>query len=139
MTAAIMKKAFDNHDNNIMTGPSNYIPTFDKFALKVFNQLSHNWKISRLLAASYLLNLLDHYFTKIIVKTINIALLQAKFSLILNDKSFNQLDNIVHIDGTKIRPCSMYKHYAYRAFAFDKISIYKYLQFVSIIKQSQQQ
>ncbi len=33
----------------------------------------------------------------------------------------------------------MYEHYAHRGFAFDRISIYKYLRFISIVKQSQQQ
>ena len=45
----------------------------------------------------------------------------------------------MHVDGTKIRLSLMYKHYAYQSFAFDRKSIYKYLQFVSIMKQFQQQ
>ena len=57
-----MRKAFNNHDNNIKTGLSNYILTLDKFALKAFNNLSHNREISEPLIASYFLNLLDHYF-----------------------------------------------------------------------------
>ncbi len=134
-----MRKAFDNHNNNITTGPSNYISTLDKFALKVFNQLSHNREISGPLVASYLLNLPDHYPPKAIVKIINIALFQARYSLILNSQNFHQSDDIVRVDGIKIRPYSMYEHYAYRGFVFDRISIYKYLQFVSIVKQSQQQ
>lgn len=73
------------------------------------------------------------------MKTINIALLQAKFLLILNGQSFNQSDDIVRVDGTKVRPCSMYEHYAHRGSAFDGISIYEYLRFVSIVKRSQQQ
>ncbi len=89
MVAAIVRKAFDDHDNNITTGPSNYTPTLDKFALKAFNRLSHDREISRPLVASYLLNLSDHYSPKAIMKTINIALLQAKFSLILNGQNFN--------------------------------------------------
>ncbi len=74
MAAAIVRKAFDYHDNNITTGFSNYIPTLDKFAWKVFNQLSHDWEISRPLVASHLLNLPDHYSAKVIIKIINIAL-----------------------------------------------------------------
>ncbi len=139
MAAAIVRKPFDDHENNITTGPSNYTSTLDQFALKAFNQLTHDREISGPLVASYLLNLLNHYFPKAIVKTINIALLQVKFSLILNSQNFNQSDDIVRVDGTKIRPCSMYKHYAHRGSAFDRISIYKYLQFVSIVKRSQQQ
>ncbi len=134
-----MRKAFDDHDNNITTGPSNYTPTLDKCALKAFNWLSHNREISEPLVASYLLNLPNHYFSKAIIKTMNNILLQAKFSLILNDQSFNQSDDIMHIDSTKIRPCSIYEHYVYRGFAFDRINIYEYLQIVSIVKQSQQQ
>ena len=139
MAAAIVRKAFNNHDNNITTCPSNYTPTLDKFALKVFNQLFHDQEINRPLVASYLLNLLDHYSLKAIVKNINIALFQTKFLLILNGKNFNQLDEIICVDGTKIRPCSIYEHYTYRGSIFDRISIYKYLQFISIVKLSQQQ
>ena len=134
IAAAIVRKTFDNHDNNITTGSSNYTPTFDKFALKAFNQLFHDRKISGLLVASYLLNLPDYYSPKAIGKTINITLLQAKFLLILNGKSFNQSDNIVRIDGTKIQPCSIYEHYAHRGSAFDRISIYKDWRFFSIVK-----
>ncbi len=84
MTVVMVRKAFDNPDNNITTCPSNYTPTLDKFALKAFNRLSHDREISGPLVAHYLLNLFDHYFPKAIVKIINIALLQAKFSMILN-------------------------------------------------------
>ncbi len=134
MAVAIMKKAFNDHDNKITTGPSNYTPTLDKFALKAFNQLSHDRKISGPLVASSLLNLPDHYLPKAIVKTINIALLQAKLLLILNCQNFNQSDNIIRVDSIKIRLCSMYEHYTHCGSAFDRISIYKYLQFVSIVK-----
>ncbi len=72
------------------------------------------------------------------MKTINIAPLQAKFSLILNGQSFNQSDDIVHVNGTIVQSYSMYEHYTHRGSAFDKISIYEYLQFVSIVKRSQQ-
>ncbi len=37
MAAAIVRKGFNDHNNNITTGLSNYTPTLDKFALKVFN------------------------------------------------------------------------------------------------------
>lgn len=51
---AIVRQAFNNYDNNITTGFSNYIFTFDKFVLKPFNRLSHNREISRLPVACYL-------------------------------------------------------------------------------------
>lgn len=134
-----MRKAFDNHNNNLTTNLSNYTLILDKFAIKAFYRWSYDREINKPLVASYLFNLLNHYFSKAIVKIINIALFQAKFLLILDDKSFNQSSNFLYIDNTKIWPCSIYEHYAHRDFAFDKTSIYKYLQFISIIKQSQKQ
>ncbi len=127
MAAAIVRKAFNNYDNNITTSPSNYIPTLDKFTFKTFNQLFHDREISGLLVASYLLNLSNHYSPKAIVKTINITLFQAKFSLILNGQSFNQSDDIICVDGTKIRLYLIYEHYAHRGSTFNRISIYEYL------------
>ncbi len=61
------------------------------------------------------------------MKTINIVFLWAKFLLILNGENFNQLDNIVCVDGKKVQTYSMYKYYTHCSSAFDKISIYKYL------------
>ena len=139
MAVAIVRKAFDNHDKDLTSTSVNYILTLDKFTLKAFNQLSHNWEISGPLVASYLLHLPDHYSQMKNLKMINIALLQAKFLLILNSQNFNQSNNIMQVDGSKVWPCSIYEHYAYRGFAFNEISIYKYLQFVFIMKQSQQQ
>ena len=83
--------------------------------------------MSEPLIASYLLNLLNHYSPKAIVKIIDIALFQAKFLLIMNSQSFNQSDDIVHVDSTKIWPCLIYEYYTYCDSAFDKINIYKYL------------
>ncbi len=137
MVAAIERKGFNNHDNNITTGFSNYTSTLNKFALKAFNWLFHDREISWPLVASYLLNLPHPYSPNVIITMINIALLQAKFLLILNCKSFNQSNNIVNIDGTKIRPCSIYEYYMHCNSLFNRISIYKYLQYDSIVKQSQ--
>ncbi len=85
----IMRKAFDNHNKDLTNNLINYTSSLDKFALKAFISLFHNWEISGLLVASYLLDLLDHYSPKANIKTINIFPLQAKFSLILNSQRFN--------------------------------------------------
>lgn len=37
MAVAILRKTFGNYNNNLITDPSNYTPTLDKFALKAFN------------------------------------------------------------------------------------------------------
>lgn len=102
MIVAIVWKAFNNHNNNLTIDSSNYISILNKFTLKTFYWLCYNREISGLLVIGYLLNLPDHYFAKTIVKIINITLLQAKFLWILNNTSFNQSDNIVHFDSTKI-------------------------------------
>lgn len=60
MAVVIVRKAFNDYDKNFTTSSSNYIPTLDKFPLKIFNQLSYDWEISGLLVASYLLNLPDN-------------------------------------------------------------------------------
>lgn len=75
MITAILKKVFDDHDKDSITTPSNFIPSFDKFALKSFNWLFYDCKISRSLVVNYLFSLSDHYLPKVIMKTINIALL----------------------------------------------------------------
>lgn len=78
---------------------------------------------------------MDFYSSKAIIKIINIALLQAKFLIILNNKSLSQLKNIVYIDNTKIWSHSIYEDYTHCDFVFDKISINEYLPFVFIVKQ----
>ena len=68
----IVRKTFNNHDNNIRSGSLNYRSTFNKFASKAFNQLFHHWEISELLIVSYLRNLSYYYSLKPIVKIIYI-------------------------------------------------------------------
>lgn len=77
MATAIVRKAFDNYDNVSIPILAAYTPTFNKLALKTFNQISHNWEMSGPLVASYLLNFADHYSKMVILKIINIALIQA--------------------------------------------------------------
>ena len=108
-----MKKTFKKHDKNLTSTSTNYIPTLDKFSLKAFNWLSYKHKVSGPLFASYLFDLPDHYSPKAIVKLININLLKIKFLLILNDKNFNQSNNIVCVNGAKVRMYFIYKHYAH--------------------------
>lgn len=100
MVIAIVKKAFKNL--NIKFGLASMILKLNKFAFKAFNWLSYNWKVSRLLIASFLFNLLNYYFLIAVIKTINIALLKTKFKLILNSQNLNQLDNIIHINSRKV-------------------------------------
>lgn len=52
----------------------------------------------------------------------------------MNNTSFNQLDKIIYVDDIKVQLYLLYKYYAYYSFAFDKINIYEYLIFISIIK-----
>lgn len=75
MAAVIVRKVFDNYDKDLTNSPTSYILSFNRFALKVVNQLFYNWEMSGLLVASYLLNLSDHSSAKANIKTINIAFL----------------------------------------------------------------
>ena len=84
-----MIKASEDNDKNPTSIFANYLLILNKFALKVFNWLSHNWKINKLLVTSFLFDLQKHNSLKVIVKTINIKLLKIKFSLILNGQNFN--------------------------------------------------
>lgn len=71
---AIMRKTFDNYDNNQTIDLFNYMFIFNKFTLKVFNWLFYGWQMNKSLVASYLLNLPNYYFLKTIIKIINIIL-----------------------------------------------------------------
>lgn len=120
MAMTLVRKAFEDHDKNSILDSANYTPMLDKFALKAFNQLSYDHEVSGPLVASYLLDLPNHYSSQVIVKSININLLKIKFPIILNGQNFNQSDDIVYVNGDKVRPCSIHKHYAYCGSTFEK-------------------
>lgn len=126
MAPAMVRKAFKDNDKNPTLTFTNYTPILDKFALKACNQLSHNHEVNGLLVASYLLDLLDHYFLKAIIKSIKINLLKIKFPLIMSNQNFNQSNNIISINNNKVKLCLIYKYYAYCGLTFKKISIYEY-------------
>lgn len=75
----------------------------NKFALKAFNQFSFNRKVSRPLNASFLLDLPNYYFSKVVVKTININLLKTKFLLILSSQNCNQQEKIICVNDAQVR------------------------------------
>lgn len=121
MAAILNKKAFKDLD--IKSGTINILLRLNKFVLKAFNQILYNWEVNELLVASFLLGFLNHHFSIVIVKTINIALLKTKFELILDSQDFNKLNGIMRINGRKIKPGLIYKHYIYCNLAFQKLSI----------------
>lgn len=75
MEVAIVRKAFDNLDRDLINSLTNYTLSLHKFVCKAFNQLSHDWEISELLVASYLLDLPNYDFLRLNIKIINIAFL----------------------------------------------------------------
>lgn len=89
MAAAIVKKAFDNHENQLNTGLNMYIALLDKFALKAFNQLFYNQEVDGLFVISFLLNLPDYYTPKTSFKNINLSTLKAKFLVFLTNFDFS--------------------------------------------------
>ena len=124
MAVAMIRKAFKDHNTRL--GITDILQGLDKFALKAFNQLLHNQKVSRPLVASFLLSFPNQYSLIAAVVTINIALLKTKFELILGGQDFNQSNDIIYVDNGKVKPCLMYKHSTYHSLAFEKLNIYKY-------------
>lgn len=124
MARTIVKKTFKNLYIRLDT--INASLKLNTFALKAFNCLLHDWKVNRLLVASFLFSFSDYYSLTAIIKTINIALLKIKFELILGGQDFNQLDNIIYVDNRKMRLYLIYKNYIYHSLVFQKLSIYKY-------------
>lgn len=101
MAAAIVRKTLKNLD--MKSNTTNALLKLDKFILKTFNWLLHNQEVSGLLVASFLLSLSNHYFSKIVVKTIYIVSLKTKCELILGGQNLNQLNDIVCINNKKVR------------------------------------
>lgn len=132
MATIIIKKAFEDLD--IKLGITNVSLKLNKFVLKMLNWLLHNQKINKLLVTSFLFDLPNHYFSIIVMKIINITLLNTKFKVILDGQDFNQSDDIMYINSGKLRLYLIYKHYIYHGLAFQKLNIYKYFQYISIIK-----
>lgn len=93
---ARVKKTFEDID--IRFGLDNATSSLDKFALKAFNQLFYDRKVSRSLVDSFLLGLPDHYSPTLVEKTIYIELLKTKFELMPSSQDFNQSDDIVRVN-----------------------------------------
>ena len=64
MRVVFAKKAFEDQAKELFQKT-------DKFALQAFNRLAHDWEISSLLVANFLLSLSDHYTPLCRVKLIN--------------------------------------------------------------------
>ena len=77
MEATFVKKAYD--DMHLSANVVTNMPP-DKFALRAFNRLAYNREISGPLVASYLFRQPDHYTSSDNVKSINLAILQKRFS-----------------------------------------------------------
>lgn len=132
-----MKKWFDKQILQPRLSLPSYISSLDKFVLKAFNRLSHDYEISGLLVVSFLLCLPDHYTLYTYVKNINIYILRMKFLLLISDKDFFNTNDIIKIDGAKTRPYSMFKYYIYHGPYFLHFSLYEYYWAISVIKRNQ--
>lgn len=64
----IVRNIFEDFD--IRSNITNIWRRLDKFALKVFNQLLYNWKVSKLLVVNFLFSFLDNYFLIAVMKLI---------------------------------------------------------------------
>lgn len=136
MVAIIVRKVFEDQDKP-GSGPLSYMSTLDKYLLKAFNRLINNYKISRPLVVSFLLNLPDYYTFNSPVKLINIFMLKTKFLLLIFWQNFNIIDNVAHINSNKVQPYSIFEHYYYRSLYFLQLFLYKYYKVVLVVKREQ--
>lgn len=110
MGAAFVNKTYDKVQStaNITTyiGP-------DKFALRSFNGLPYDQEISGFLMASYLLGLLNYYTLSNNVKSINLALLQKRFSgFVLHIyKAMADVDNFIRLWRQTLAPSTIFDYY----------------------------
>lgn len=111
--------------------------SLNKFSLKVFNRLFHDHKINNLLVTSFLFVFSDHYTPMTIIKTINIHTLQIKFPSLIIGWDFLKNNDIIGVEGGRVRLYSIYKHYFYYDFYLIYMFLYKYFWVISVIKRSQ--
>lgn len=133
MVVAIVRKAFEDRDKP-SPGPPSYTPNLDKFLLKTFNRLSHNYEVSGPLVAGFLSDLLDHYTPDASIKSINFSVLKNKFLLLISKQNFNTTNNIAYVNGGKVPPYSIFKYYFHTGLGFLKLSLYEYYKVVSVVK-----
>ena len=138
MAAAIVRKAFEDRDKPGPGLPS-YLPTLDKFLLKVFNKLLHNREVSGPLVAGFLLDLPDHYTPNAPIKSMNLFVLKIKFLLLISRQNFNTTNDVAHVNGSKVRPYFIFEHYQHRGLCFLQLSLYEYYRVVSVVKHWQKQ
>lgn len=117
IATVIIKKIFKNQKKNSFR-LSFYSLNIDKFLLKIFNRLSYNYKISKVVIARFLLNIPDYYTLNVLIKSINISILKAKFLLLISKQNFNTTNNVTYINSSKIRLYFMFKHYFYKGLCF---------------------
>lgn len=106
MAIAIVKKIFDNYENQLGFKSGIYILLLIKFLLKIFNQIFHNWKVSSFLVVNFLLNFPNF-------KSIYFSILKTKLLLFWKNSNFFYINNIIYINRFKVRPYLMLKYYIY--------------------------
>lgn len=125
MAAAIVRKAFKYQEKSGLRLLF-YIPTLDKFSLKVFNKLSHNREVSGPLVAGFLLDLPDHFTPNASVKSINLSIFKTKFPLLIFRQKFNTNNDVACFNSCKVRTYFMFEYYQHKSLCFLQISLYEY-------------
>ena len=116
MSTAIVQKEYEDAQSKVIATdfllPIGNV-NLDKFALWTFNKLAYEQKVSRLLVASYLLELLDHYSHDILLRRINLNLLRFCFiSIIFHGSTiFQSSDDDVTFTGFVQLLACMFEYY----------------------------
>lgn len=86
-----------------------------------------------------MLNLLNHYIFVVLIKLINIFIFKVKFLLLIFEKNFYNINNIIYINSSNMKLYSMYKYYLYKSLYFLQLFLYKYYKVILVIKYKQKQ
>lgn len=67
-------------------------------------------------------------------------MLKAKFPLLISRQNFNTTNNnVICVNGGKIRFYSIFEHYSYTGLYFLQLFLYKYYRVVFVVKREQKQ
>lgn len=131
-----MKNAYDKSQTANDTNSSTIeVGLPDMFALRAFNRLAYDCKISGPLVASTLLGLPDHYTLLCNIKSINIGILCDWFPE-LALRGYNQdlnEDDIVRLRRQTNTPSTIFDHYSAQGTRLQKLCLYVYVRVINII------
>lgn len=114
---------------------------FDRFAFCVFNHLTYDCEISRLLATNMLLSFLKYYTSKKILKSINMKIFWLYFSKIIfqNVEDEETTESLIPFSISTMILTSIFDNYYYWGKKLELYFFYNYIKIISRIKYNTRQ